>query len=159
MEYKDGYIRGLDGRPIQVDSEHKVLVYTLQSDEAIQMSAAYCVFHKWLLREGYKWREDFGIVLWMHDEWQVECRSAIAPRVAELGNEAIAWAGRYFNIDCPHEGVQRLENTGASLTEIEEIFRRLSDVETQLTRSIHELREVTSKTLYMMLKERDNETH
>ncbi len=57
------------------------------------------------------------------------------------------------------KGVQRLENTGASLTEIEEIFQRLSDVETQLTRSIHELREVTSKTLYMMLKERDNETH
>ncbi len=108
MEYKDGYIRGLDGRPIQVDSEHKVLVYTLQSDEAIQMSAAYCVFHKWLLREGYKWGKDFGIVLWMHDEWQVECRSAIAPRVAELGNEAIAWAGRYFNTACPHEGSSKI---------------------------------------------------
>ena len=108
MEYKDGYIRGLDGRPIQVDSEHKVLVYTLQSDEAIQMSGAYCVFAKWMEREGFHWGTDFGITLWMHDEWQVECRPDIARRVAELGNEAIAWAGRYYRIPCPHEGNSKI---------------------------------------------------
>jgi DNA polymerase I-like protein with 3'-5' exonuclease and polymerase domains len=108
MEYKDGYIRGLDGRPIQVDSEHKVLVYTLQSDEAIQMQVAYCVFHKWLLREGWEWGRDFAIVLWMHDEWQVECKPALAPRVAELGNEAIAWAGRYLHIPIKHEGNSKI---------------------------------------------------
>ncbi len=108
MEYKDGYIRGLDGRPIQVDSEHKVLVYTLQSDEAIHMSAAYCMFYKRMLEAGYKWGDDFGIVLWMHDEWQVECRPAISVHVAEIGNEAIAWAGRYYNIACPHEGRSKI---------------------------------------------------
>ena len=108
MEWRDGYIRGLDGRPIQVDSEHKVLVYTLQSDEAIQMSAAYCVFHKWLDREGYNAGSDYGTVLWMHDEWQTECRPEIADKVAEIGNEAIAWAGRYYNIACPHEGSSKI---------------------------------------------------
>ena len=108
MEYKDGYIRGLDGRPISVDSEHKVLVYTLQSDEAIQMSAAYCIFHKWMDQAGYMWNKDFGTCLWVHDEWQVECRPEIADKVAEIGNEAIAWAGRYYNIACPHEGSSKI---------------------------------------------------
>ena len=108
MEYKDGYIRGLDGRPILVDSEHKVLVFSLQSDEAIQMSAAYCVLHKWLHREGYIWGKDYGTVLWMHDEWQVECNPDIAERVADIGNEAIAWAGRYYKIACPHEGSSKI---------------------------------------------------
>lgn len=108
MEWRDGYIRGLDGRPIQVDSEHKVLVYQLQSDEAIQMSGAYCIFHKWLDREGYIFGTDYGTVLWMHDEWQIETRPEIADRVAELGNEAIAWAGRYFRISIPHEGSSKI---------------------------------------------------
>ena len=108
MEWKDGYIRGLDGRPIQVDSEHKVLVYTLQSDEAIHMSAAYCYFHKQMYRNDYAWGEAYGTVLWMHDEWQVECRPEIAEEVASIGNEAIAWAGRYFNIACPHEGSSKI---------------------------------------------------
>ena len=108
MSYRDGYIRGLDGRPIIVDSEHKVLVYQLQSDEAIQMSAAYCVFHKRMEKEGYVWEKDYGTVLWMHDEWQVECKDYIAARVAEIGDEAIAWAGRYYNIACPHEGSSKI---------------------------------------------------
>ena len=108
MEYKNGYIRGLDGRPIQVDSEHKVLVYQLQSDEAIQMSAAYTVFHKWMDREGYVWGQDYGTVLWMHDEWQTECRPEIANEVAWLACNAIAWAGRYFKIACPHEGESKI---------------------------------------------------
>src|SRR5690606_28681485 len=41
MEYHKGWIRGLDGRPVHIASEHQVLVYALQSDEAIMMSAAY----------------------------------------------------------------------------------------------------------------------
>ena len=108
MEYRDGYIRGLDGRPIQVDSEHKVLVYTLQSDEAIQMSAAYCIFHKWLDQEGYEYGRDYGMTLWMHDEFQVECRPEMADRVGELGCKAITWAGEYFKIPVIHEGEYKI---------------------------------------------------
>jgi len=108
MEYKNGYIRGLDGRPILVEFEKDILVYYLQSDEAIQMAAAYCVLHKWLERAGYNWRQDYGFVIWMHDEWQIECRKEIAEHVAELSNRAIAWAGEYFKIKCPHEGESKI---------------------------------------------------
>jgi DNA polymerase-1 len=109
-EYSNGYITGLDGRPILVEFEKDILVYYLQSDEAIQMAAAYCVLHKWLERAGYEWKKDYGFVIWMHDEWQIECRKEIAEHVAELSSRAITWAGEFFKIKCPHSGESKIGN-------------------------------------------------
>lgn len=104
IEYYDGWITGLDGRPIHIEQEHTVLVYVLQSDEAIQMAAAYCWVYEKLLREGYEWDKDWAYVIWYHDEYIVECRPDIADRVQEIMEEGIAWAGRHFNILTPHAG-------------------------------------------------------
>jgi hypothetical protein len=104
MEWRNGYIIGLDGRPIQVDSEHKLLVFYLQSDEAIQMAAAFVWFHTQMERRGWRFGIDYGTVIWMHDEYQIECRETDAQRVAAIACESIAWAGRFYNIACPHEG-------------------------------------------------------
>ena len=68
MEYYDGYISGLDGRPIKVPFEHQILVYLLQSDEAIAMSAAYVYFHHRMDKLGYKWGVDYGTVCWYHKQ-------------------------------------------------------------------------------------------
>ena len=38
------------------------------------------------------------------DEYTIECRPEIAEEVKKISEEAIAWAGRYFNILCPHVG-------------------------------------------------------
>jgi DNA polymerase-1 len=103
MEYFNGYITGLDGRPICIPSEHQLLVYLLQSDEAIMMTAAYNKFCKDMDRK-YKWGEDYGIVCWYHDEFTAECREDIAEDVKLIAENAIAWAGNYFNIPCPHLG-------------------------------------------------------
>ena len=108
MEYRDGYIKGLDGRPILVDSEHKVLVFTLQSDEAIQMAAAYVYFNVSMERRGYKYGTDFGSVIWYHDEFQALAREEIAEEAKTLAEESIAWAGRYYQIACPHDGDGKL---------------------------------------------------
>ncbi len=97
----NGRIKGLDGRPILVDSEHKVLCYALQSDEAIQMAMAYVMFHTWASARGIK---DWGNVIWMHDEIQFEAHPNVAEELAGLACEAIRWAGKYYNIACPHEG-------------------------------------------------------
>ena len=102
--YRDGFIKGIDGRPIQVDSEHKILCYALQSDEAIQMGAAYVRFHQQMEKAGYKLGQDFGTLIWVHDEWQFETRPEIAEQAVKIGCEAIAWAGKFYNIRCPHEG-------------------------------------------------------
>lgn len=103
MEYFDGKIKGLDGRPIKIPSEHMLLVYMCQSDEAIHMALAYCLVNR-LLSEKYKWGKDYGVVCWYHDEFTVECREEIAEDVKSISEYAIAEAGRMLNILCPHEG-------------------------------------------------------
>lgn len=103
IEYYDGYITGLDGRPIKVPYEHQLLVYLLQSDEAIMMAAAYNMANLWLSRK-YRYGVDFGFVCWMHDEYNVECRPEIAEDVKNICERAISWAGEFFNIQCPHIG-------------------------------------------------------
>lgn len=103
VEYYDGWVKGLDGRPIFIRSEHAVLVYVLQSDEAILMATAYCWLYKQLIAK-YKWGEDFGIVAWYHDEYTVECRPEIAKDIARIAEECISRAGRFLKIGCRHDG-------------------------------------------------------
>ena len=103
-EYYDGWVVGLDGRPIYIKAEHTILVFVLQSDEAIMMSAAYCMLYKRLNAKGYKWGEDYGIVCFYHDEYSIECREEIAEDVAKIAEQCIADAGKFYNIACPHEG-------------------------------------------------------
>lgn len=103
MEYYNGSITGLDGRPIKVPYEHQLLVYLLQSDEAIMMSAAYNKAVKDLSKK-YVYGKDFGFVAWYHDEFTVECRPEIAEDVKDISEKAIVWAGKFFNIQCPHVG-------------------------------------------------------
>lgn len=103
MEYFDGTITGLDGRPIKVPFEHQLLVYLLQSDEAIMMSKAYCKMCSDLNKK-YVWGQDYGVVCWYHDEYTVECREEIAEDVRKITEAAIGWAGDFFKIPCPHLG-------------------------------------------------------
>jgi DNA polymerase I-like protein with 3'-5' exonuclease and polymerase domains len=104
MEYYDGLITGLDGRPIRVPYEHQLLVYLLQSDEAIMMSAAYCRFHQVMEKKGFVYGKDYGTLCFYHDEINIECDVKIANDVKLISEEAIAWAGRFFKISCPHVG-------------------------------------------------------
>lgn len=104
IRYKDGWITGLDGRPIRIESEHAILVYMLQSDEAIMMSVAYLLMYKRLSKR-YKWKDDFAIVCWYHDEVTVECREEIAKDVAAIMEQCIADAGAFFGFEhCPQKG-------------------------------------------------------
>jgi DNA polymerase I len=102
--YYDGYIIGLDGRPIFIDSEHKILVYLLQSDEAIMMAAAYVFLYDWLEAEGLVWGRDWAYVAWYHDEYTIEALPEHTKRIQYLAEQAIVAAGEYYKISCPHEG-------------------------------------------------------
>ena len=103
IEYFDGIITGLDGRPIKVPSEHQLLVYLLQSDEAIHMAKAYNILCA-NLRKKYVWGVDYGVVCWYHDEYTIECREDIAEDVKRISEDAIREAGEFYKISCPHAG-------------------------------------------------------
>jgi DNA polymerase I len=110
MEYFDGKITGLDGRPIKVPYEHQLLVYLLQSDEAIMMAKAYNLANQRLSNK-YTYGVDFGFTIWLHDEWEVECREEIAEDVAKISAQAIVDAGEFYNISCPHVGDSKIGAT------------------------------------------------
>lgn len=103
LEYYNGWVEGLDGRPVYIKSEHAILVYVLQNMEAIQMSYALLFAYKWL-EEKYTWGEDYGIVCFYHDEINTECRPEIAEDVGEIVKRAIIHAGEYLKIKTPHDG-------------------------------------------------------
>lgn len=102
-EFFDGHITGLDGRRIDVPSEHMLLVYLLQSDEAIHMATAYCMMNVTLDRK-FKRGVDFDVHIWYHDEYVVSARPEVADEVAKVMEDAIAKAGEYLGIPVPHEG-------------------------------------------------------
>ena len=104
MEFYGGYIKGLDGRPIFIEYEHCILVYMLQSDEAIMMQYALLFLYDWCLEEGWVHGREFGFVCNMHDEIQSEVRDDVLERFSELAERSIAYAGEYLEINCPHQG-------------------------------------------------------
>lgn len=104
LEYYNGWVAGLDGRPIFISSEHQILVYVLQSDEAIMMSAAYCLLDKRAKARGWVHGRDWGKLAWVHDEFQCEVREDIAEEFARLAEQCIVDAGEFYNIQCPHKG-------------------------------------------------------
>lgn len=95
-----GYILGLDGRKIFVRSEHMLLVYLLQSAEAIMMKVATCYADKWITNGGY----DAHMVAHVHDEYQWEVIESESKKVASLLEDAIVKAGEYLELAVPMAG-------------------------------------------------------
>ena len=103
-KYGRGWVTGLDGRPIFIPSEHAVLVYVLQSDEAILMQTALVLLYGWLKEKGWVHGREYGFVANIHDEYQAEVREDLAQEYAELAAHAIVAAGEQLNIACPQAG-------------------------------------------------------
>ena len=103
LEYYDGWVEGLDGSPIFIRAEHTVLVYAVQADEAIYMTAAYNLAHKYLAKR-FVWGEDYAVVCWYHDEITVECRNEIKEEVAALLEKAFDTATKHFKLRVPQIG-------------------------------------------------------
>ena len=104
VEHYNGWVVGLDGRPIFIASEHAILVYVLQSDEAITMSAAYCILYKRLIAAGFEWGVDWAFVCWYHDEYTLEIRDGLEEQIADMAEQAIVDAGKWFKLAVPQAG-------------------------------------------------------
>jgi DNA polymerase-1 len=96
-EFYNGYILGLDGRRILVRSEKDVLVYAVQSDEAIMMQVATVMANK-ELRSKYIDGVDYKQVCFYHDEYTFETKPEIAEDVKGILERCIAQAGEFFNL-------------------------------------------------------------
>ena len=107
IEYRNGWIKGLDDRRISCDSEHKVLCSALQSDEAIMMTHAYNDICE-ALSKRYRYGEDYGVLCWYHDEVQVECKPEIAEDVGEIMSSSITTAAEQLGLVVPQSGTYKI---------------------------------------------------
>lgn len=103
-DLKNGTIRGADGRPIKIQHEKDVLVYVLQSDEAILMQYALCFLYKWLTDKGWTHGKEFMFVANIHDEYQCLVREDLVQQYIPLANKSISHAGVFLKMQCPHVG-------------------------------------------------------
>ena len=110
VEPYNGYIIGLDGRPVYIEAKHCLLVYMLQSDEALLMQYALVFLSGWLDDHGWKHGVEYGFVANIHDEIQAEVREDLAEAYAKLACAAITYAGEYLKISCPHKGEYQIGN-------------------------------------------------
>jgi len=103
----NGYVHGLDGRRIYVNSPHKALNYLLQGGESVYMKYAQSILWKSIQREGL----DAHYVATVHDEFQMEVLDAHVDRVRELALDAMLRAGTHLGINLPMEGEVKVGRT------------------------------------------------
>lgn len=103
QEFYNGKVRGLDGRKVLIRNEKDILVFMLQSDEALTMQYATVLQNKLLeekYQEGVQWKQ----VCMYHDESSIECDPDIAEDVAKIMEYSINQAGKYFNLAIEQNG-------------------------------------------------------
>lgn len=108
-----GKITGLDGRPIQIELPHTILVYILQSDEAIIMQYALVLLYERLTSMGWVHGREYGFVGNIHDEFQTEVREDLAQQYAELSAQCIEQASRELNCVVLQQGDYSIGDTWA----------------------------------------------
>lgn len=100
---KEGTLPGLDGRRLQVRSEHSALNTLLQGAGAIVMKQALVILDDKLSKLGV----DYKFVANVHDEWQIEVEDGYEDIVGKLGVQSIEQAGKKLNMNCPLTGEYR----------------------------------------------------
>lgn len=102
-----GFLVGIDGRRLPVRSQHAALNTLLQSAGAVVMKKALCKLVSELEREGHVFGQDFAVVGWIHDEFQIEARYPLVGHVGESAVNAIRSAGQHFDFRVPLDGEWR----------------------------------------------------
>lgn len=92
-----GWIKGLDGKKIEVEAEYKALNTLLQSAGAVVMKRALIILYDDAMEAGI----DFHFVLNIHDEFQTEVAEGQEEEFGKMAVNAIVKAGEYYDLNCP----------------------------------------------------------
>lgn len=106
-----GFLKGLDGRELQIRSEHSALNTLLQSCGSIIVKKATILLHENLshLKHG----EDWGMVAHIHDEIQLQVKEELAEEVGKIAVQSIQQVKDYFNFHCELDGEYKIGNSWA----------------------------------------------
>ena len=95
-------LMGLDGRILNVRSQHAALNTLLQSAGAISVKKATCIFWEDLRREGIA--SKVKQVAHIHDEFQCLVINGYEEQVGQIAINSFKKAGEYFEMRCPLDG-------------------------------------------------------
>jgi len=104
------YLKGADGRPVPVRSQHGAVNSLMQSAGAIQMKKALCILDDSLQASGLVPGVHYEFVANVHDEWQIEADEDRAEFIGKAARQAIVDAGAFFNFRCPLDGAYDIGN-------------------------------------------------
>ena len=114
-EAKQGWVEGIDGRPISSLKKgtldryvpgHKAVNFKFQSTGALVMKKATVLACKEIRRRGL----DALLVLQAHDELQFDALEAHAEEVGTIVEDSIQEAGEFFGLLCPMAGSKSIGN-------------------------------------------------
>ncbi len=99
-----GYLKGIDGRHLQIRSRHSALNQLLQSTGAIAVKKATCILYTDLYKAGLRWGCHFAFVAHVHDEIQALVKPQFTVLYKDLAINCFRKAGEYFDLKCPLTG-------------------------------------------------------
>ena len=113
--YKNGYLKGLDGRPVFIAKEKDLLVYKVQSDEAIMFQRTLLLFHIKCAIVGLIHQKDYWQVCFYHDEITVETFPNLAESIGKLLSESIKESAEYYGALIPQVGEYKIGKNWAEV--------------------------------------------
>jgi len=106
------YLLGLDKRKLIPRSEHSSLNLLIQSCGALIIKMATIILHKKLKEKNYD-KDTCAMVAHVHDELQLQCKSAVADEVGAIAVQSIKDAGTHFNLRCALDAQYKIGNNWA----------------------------------------------
>ncbi len=103
-----GFVRGIDGRKILVDSKHKSLNYLIQGSSAV-------LAKKWMLLTHENLPQTARQLAFVHDELQFECEEKEVDDLKFLLELSAVQAGEYYKLRCPIAAESKSGSTWADV--------------------------------------------
>ncbi len=103
-EWVDGWVRGLDGRQVPCEYDYKALNYLIQSAGAFITKRGLVELVKLLEAEGLTQNKSYGIVVYSHDEVDLECDPKDKEIIKQAALKACELAGEFYKFPCKMSG-------------------------------------------------------
>ena len=98
------WIYGLDKRKLMLRAEFSSLNTLIQSAGALLVKAGTIILNQDLAKAGFKWGEDYRMVLHVHDEMQFVVHKGKIEEFKKIANQLFDKTQKYFNFKCPLAG-------------------------------------------------------
>ena len=98
------WIYGLDKRKLMLRAEFSSLNTLIQSAGALLVKAGTIILNQDLAKAGFKWGEDYRMVLHVHDEMQFVVRKGKIEEFKKIANQLFDKTQKYFDFKCPLAG-------------------------------------------------------